>query len=373
MLPLGYFTIKDLLHDRWRSLLTIISLAVVVAGYLLLASLSRAFQTVGSQSHLTGNLVVISTDAIDPMESSLEEEVLQNLHSLAPDQIERTFPTLFQHMNIDGRIVQVRAVPLEEMPASLGLILLAGNWPSAAHQVVVDEEVARSAGWVFGSTVNIYGTDFQVSGLVRASENNLGAIWMTYPEGQDLFGTEHGFQVGYLALIPSADPESVRTLLQSQADISARYTVYLENAISENYNQINHNMVTISSVMAVISLLAITFGIYNSTSLSLTERSREIGLLQLIGFTQGKLRSFLFFRALLLTLAAYGLGLALVGFYSYYHNIHSPISFLEAPLLLSLPVSTSLPGLGLATTFALLGVWLTTVRFVAVNPLTRDN
>ena len=76
MLALGYFTFKDLMHDRWRSLLTIISLAVVVAGYLLLASLSRAFLTVGKQSQVTNNLVILSADAIDPMESSLDEESL---------------------------------------------------------------------------------------------------------------------------------------------------------------------------------------------------------------------------------------------------------------------------------------------------------
>ncbi len=35
------FVIKDLISDGWRSLLTIISLAVVVVGYLLLASLAR--------------------------------------------------------------------------------------------------------------------------------------------------------------------------------------------------------------------------------------------------------------------------------------------------------------------------------------------
>ena len=72
MLALGYFTFKDLLHDRWRSLLTIISLAVVVAGYLLLASLSRAFLFVGKQSQVTNNLVIITADSVDPMESSLD-------------------------------------------------------------------------------------------------------------------------------------------------------------------------------------------------------------------------------------------------------------------------------------------------------------
>ncbi len=373
MLALGYFTLKDLMHDRWRSLLTIISLAVVVSGYLLLASLSRAFLIVGKQSQVTNNLVIISADAIDPMESSLDEEILQTAREIAPDQIQRTFPTLFRHMDIEGRILQVRAVPLEEMPTSLGLTLLDGRWPSGSRQIVVGEEIARVASWRIGSTVNIYGADFQVTGLVRATEHNLGAIWMTYSEGQSLFGMQHSFQVAYLPLVPSANLESVRSLLQADPRISTHYTVYLENTVSDGYNQVTHNLVTLSSIMAIVSLLAITFGIYNSTSLSLTERSNEISLLRVIGFTQGKLRGFLLSRALVLTLAAYSLGWVVLDFYYYYRNLHSPMGFSEAPLNLSLTPSTSLLGLGLATTFAFLGVWLTSRRFAPLSPISGSD
>ena len=373
MLALGYFTFKDLLHDRWRSLLTIISLAVVAAGYLLLASLSRAFLVVGKQSQVTDNLVIITADTIDPMESSLDEEILQTAREIAPDQIQRAFPTLFRHMNIGGRILQVRAVPLEEMPTTLDLTLVLGHWPSGSRQIVVGEEIARVASWRIGSTVNINGTVFQITGLVRAADNNLGAIWMTYPEGQRLFGMSSGFQIGYLPLVPLADPESVRARLQADPRISDHYAVYLENALSNGYNEINHNLVTLSSIMAIVSLLAITFGVYNSTSMSLTERSHEIGLLRVVGFTQTKLRGFLFARALVLTLAAYSLGWAVLVIYFNYRNLHAPMGLSEAPLILSMTLSASLLGLGLATAFAFLGVWLTSGRFATLNPLTGSD
>jgi len=369
MFALGYFTFKDLVHDRWRSLMTVISLAVVVAGYLLLSSLSRAFLTVGKQTQVTHNLVILSADAIDPMESSLDADVLQVARAVAPGQIQRVFPTLFRHMEIAGSILQVRAVPLEEMPAALNLTLLQGSWPSGSQQVAVGEEIARAGSWTIGSRVNIYGTDFQVTGLVRAADTNLAAIWMTYTEGQRLFGMQHGFQVGYLALAPSADPESVRAKLQADPRIASDYTVYLENAVSEGLNQVNHNLVTLSSLMAIVSLLAITFGIYNSTSLSLAERSYEINLLRVVGFTQARLRGFLFARALVLTLAAYSLGWLVLDCYFIYRNSYAPLGISEMPLNLSLTASASLLGLGLATAFAFLGVWLTSRRFATLNQL----
>jgi ABC-type antimicrobial peptide transport system permease subunit len=369
MRALAHFTLRDLLYDAWRSLLTIISLAVVVVGYLLLAALSRALIMVGKQSQVTNNLVVIAADAIDPMDSYLDDEILQTARDIAPDQIDRAFPTIFRHMNIGGRILQVRAVPLDEMSSSLALTLVQGSLPSGPSQIVVGEEIARVTSWKVGSTVNIYGMDFKVTGLVRASENNLAAIWMTYVEGQHLFGMDHGFQVAYLPLVPSADPESVCAKLQADPRISTRYTVYLENAVSNGYSEPNHNLVTLSSIMSVVSLLAITFGIYNSTNLSLTERSHEISLLRVVGFAPGKLRGFLLARASVLTLTAYGVGCAVFVIYSSFQNAHAPMGFSEAPLILSLTPSTSLVGLFLASAFAFFGVWLTSGHLATVNAL----
>jgi putative ABC transport system permease protein len=373
MRTLGYFIFKDLMHDRWRSLLTVSGIAMIVVAYLLLSSLSQAFLVFSKQSQVTSNLVIVAADVLDPMESSLDEEILQTALQIAPDQIQRVFPTLFRHLNIDGQIMQIRAVPLEEMPAALALTLFQGRWPDGPREIVVSEGVAQIASWKIGSTVNIYGTGFQVTGLVRAGENNTGAVWMTYPEGQSLFGMRRGFQVGYLHLEPSADPESVRAMLQADPRISTHCIVYLENALSSLYYQISHTFLTLNSIMALVSLLAITFGIYNATNLSLTERSHEIGLLRVVGFTQGKLRGVLLARTLVLTLAAYSLGWVISVIFINYHRTHTTMGVSAAPLILNLTPSASLLGLAVAITFSFLGVWMTSVRLATLSPLTGSD
>ena len=373
MRALGYFTFRDLMHDRWRSLLTIFSLAVVVIGYLLLSSLAQAFVIFVKQSRITSNLVVIAADTIDPKDSSLNEEVLQTAREIAPNEIQRTFPTLFQHLTIGGHIIQIRAVPLEEMPNAMALTLVEGNWPAGSQQVVVSEDIAQVNSWKVGSSINIYGTDFQVTGLVRTVENNYGAVWMTYTEGQLLFGTAHGFQIGYLSLEPWANPESVRTILMADRRFSANNVAYLESTLNDGYNQINTNLLTMSSILALVYLLAVTFGIYNVTSLSLTERGREISLLRVLGFSQGRLRGYLFVRALVLTLVAYGLGWMISLVFINYQRLHTSIDLFFAPLILRLTPSTSLLGLGLVTVFAILGVLLTTGRFASQNPLSGSD
>jgi ABC-type antimicrobial peptide transport system permease subunit len=367
MLALGYFTFRDLLHDRWRSLLTIISLAVVVVGYLLLASLAQAIVILTRQAQVTNNLLIVSANTIDPMDSSLGDAVLQTAMQIAPDQIQHAFPIIFRHLTIDGRIMQVRAVPLEEMPAALALTLVQGGWPDGPRQVVVSEGAAQLASWKIGSTVNIYGTNFQVTGLVRSTENAFGSLWMTYTEGQRLFGTSRGFQVCFLALVPSANPESLRLRLLADPRISADYSVYLENVFTNDYNQSNTNLLILSGLMVLVSLLAVTFGIYNATSLSLTERSFEIGMLRVIGFPLSKLRGFLFARALVLMLAAYSLGWVVSLIFIDLQRLQASVDLIF--LTLRLTPFSSLAGLVLAVIFAFLGVWLTSGHLAALSPL----
>ena len=374
MRTLCHFIARDLIHDRGRSLQTILSLAVVVVGYLLLASLAQAFTAFGEQSQVTGNLVIVAADALDPMESSLSEDILQIAQQSAPDQILRTFPVIFRHLNIQGKTMQVCAVPLDEMPAALSLTLVDGNWPSAQskRQIVISKSIARSTSWKIGTNVKIYGQDFEVTGLVQSDGNDYGALWMTYTEGRRLFGMKRGFQIGYLPLVPLADPESVRQQLQADPRISTHYAVYLENALSARYSQFNHNLLTLSNILALVSLSAITFGIYNATSLSLNERGHEISLLRLIGFTQTRLRGFLLARTLVLTLAGYSLGWVAALLLIHDLGIQAPIDVVVSPVVLSLPPSISLPGLAMAIVFAFLGIWLTTGRLAEINPLTRS-
>ena len=369
MRTLAHFIARDLWHDRLRSLLTVLSLAVVVVAFLLLASLAGVFQAFGKQSRVTNNLVIISADALDPMESSLSPDLLQTARQIAPDQVQRAFPMLFRHLTIQGRILQVSAVPLEELAGAVGLTLLSGSWPTAARQVVMSTGVARATAWQVGSTVYIYGADFQITGLVQSAGDDYGALWMTYPEGQRLFGMARGFQIAVLPLVPSADPETVRRKLQSDPRLSAHYAVYLENALSDRYSQVNHNLLTLSDLLALVSLSAITFGIYNATSLTLAERGHEVNLLRVIGFTQARLRGFLFARTLVLTLAAYALGWAAALMLIHYLAAHLPIELLVAPLNLSLSPSAALLGMGLAGFFAFLGTWFTTQRLAALSPL----
>jgi ABC-type antimicrobial peptide transport system permease subunit len=359
MRALIYFTVKDLLHDAWRSLLTVLSLMVMVLSFLMLSTLSRAYLEFGKRVLNSSNLVIISADVIDPMESSLSEAVLDAARAIAPNEITNAFPEIFRHLNIEGQILQVVAVQPDEMNTGMALELVQGDWPSGLQDIAISEGVLHITPWKIGSVVNVYGTDFRVIGILRAAGNNYASVWMTYSAGQHLFGPKRGFQMGIIQLDPAANPETVRLKLQKDPRLSANNSVYLVNSLNDRYSQINHNLLVMSGIQAFLSLLAITFGTYNANSLSLVERSREVVLLRLIGFTRGKLSSFLFVRSLVLTGMAYCMGWIAAALFINYQQTHTPINIQSAPLLLRLTPTTSLVGLGLAIGFALLGIWMT--------------
>ena len=73
MLALTYFTFRDLLHDRWRSLLTILTLAAVVVGYLLLAALAQTMASLSKRAPITNNLLIIETTSNAPKGAVFDE------------------------------------------------------------------------------------------------------------------------------------------------------------------------------------------------------------------------------------------------------------------------------------------------------------
>ena len=150
------------------------------------------------------------------------------------------------------------------------------DWPDAPRQVVVSEGAARLGSWEIGSTVNIYGTDFQVSGLVSTDENAFGSVWMTLAEGRQLFGTSRGFQVGYLTLVPSANPEKVSSICAVLAETDVINMVSRGIATPDILKGIHLSMAS-----RIVKLLKVT-GIKEGTALLTGGLALDGGLLAAI-------------------------------------------------------------------------------------------
>jgi putative ABC transport system permease protein len=87
--------------------------------------------------------------------------------------------------------------------------------------------------------------------------------------------------------------------------------VQLRRAAIESFNGTLREMVTKIQVVYLLFAAVIAFGVvYNSARISLSERSRELATLRVIGFTRGEISYILLGELALVTLAAVPLGLA---------------------------------------------------------------
>jgi hypothetical protein len=72
------YIFKDLLFDRGRSILTIISLAAVIVSTMVASALSELFMQFGSITESgSSNLLILSDYALSPMQSKLDDVILQ--------------------------------------------------------------------------------------------------------------------------------------------------------------------------------------------------------------------------------------------------------------------------------------------------------
>lgn len=368
LVTFGTYLLKDLRHDLGHNLLTIAGLSIMVLSYLLTAALSEAFHEFGSQpGYASQNLVLLAADTIDPMQGSVSQSALEQAvqaiqAAYGPESVRRAAPTILRTLRIQAgsviRSMQVFAVEPQSMTDVYHLALLEGRYPSGSAEIAASEEAFRLAGWLVGQSIEFYGQEFKLVGKVRYEAGKIASLWMTYTAGENLFGTRRGFQLAAIQISGSLDPETVRAYLETVPGILPAHAVYLEQEVHDRFAQAVQDILKFTIVMDVLALGVISFGVFNATSLTLAERSREIALLRVSGFASGSIRRFLFGRAFLQSLIAYFLGWILAE-WVVLGQMGASFSLHSAYIKISLSPENLLLGLVLTILFAWFGVWLT--------------
>ncbi|GAA3319197.1 hypothetical protein GCM10020331_025110 [Ectobacillus funiculus] len=115
-----------------------------------------------------------------------------------------------------------------------------------------------------------------------------------YPFGQFLFGTDDIQSV----TIQAVDADSMQIAGQKAADmlnaskpddLKGKYEVFNLEELQKQISQLTGIMTSIIGGIAGISLLVGGIGVMNIMLVSVTERTREIGIRKALGATRGKI------------------------------------------------------------------------------------
>jgi ABC-type antimicrobial peptide transport system permease subunit len=205
--------------------------------------------------------------------------------------------------------------------------------------------------------VRVYGTDFTISAILSASGTYFASLWLPLDRARELYGAQAPYQAMYVQPSPQADTEALRLALQGLPVVQGRYAVFYEDSYTQRNNQATRDIDALAKIAAGLAMLAVVLGVYTATRLSLTERSREIGCLFVLGFSTRSVRLFLLARAQLLVAAAYLAGLAAAWGYETLRGTEHLI-ILGFTLRFEISPGQALAGFAWMVLLSALGVWL---------------
>ncbi|MBQ9155431.1 MAG: ABC transporter permease [Eubacterium sp.] len=179
---------------------------------------------------------------------------------------------------------------------------------------------------VTGESVTLNGLDYQIVGVL-AEENNtmsamMGESYDIYVPFTTLIRTGSGLS-SYVTRFyaSSADQDSMdqaestlKLWLLSRFDNDEdAYTLINQSSIMEVMESVNGTMTLLLGGIAGISLLVGGIGIMNIMLVSVTERTREIGIRKAIGASRGTIMCQFLIEAFIISLLGCGIGILLSG------------------------------------------------------------
>lgn len=201
------------------------------------------------------------------------------------------------------------------------LTLVAGTGPRNDTQVVMDQGTAQKYGFHVGNRVTVLlpGAPrvFTISGIVKfGTANNLAGATIaafTLPTAQSLFDKVGQLDTIDVLVTPGARSATVERniakILPRGVEVVTGQTVADEN--TSLMNQILGFLSTALLVFAFIALFVGAFTIFNTFSIIVGQRTRELALLRIVGASRRQVFNSVLFEAFLMGLVASLLGLGL--------------------------------------------------------------
>ena len=187
------------------------------------------------------------------------------------------------------------------------------------HSALVTERLAAQDGLAVGSPLTIQGAGeritYRVVGIIRGDGPLTGAFGRTVVvpllTAQAVFD-ESGVTRVDIGLTADAHPGEVTTGLESRL-LAEPYVLSSPQELAATLRASTTDFQATTALIAAIALFAGAFLIFNTLSMTVVERIREVGLLRAAGASRGQVMSFMLTQALVLGVIGSLLGLFLGG------------------------------------------------------------
>lgn len=238
-------------------------------------------------------------------------------------QINKTKTITANSEAVNSQITGADAVyqTIQSLKLTSGSFFTESEVLGAAKDIVLGDEIVTtlfgddSASFVIGQTVRIDGKVFQIIGVITDSS---AAIIPITTAQTILFAQTHLDQISVNITdidLAGTTTEEITNLLMNQHDITDEdaldFNIRSSQSFIDTISTVTGTMTSMLSGIAAISLLVGGIGIMNIMLVTVTERTKEIGLLKALGAKNQAILSQFLIEALVLTLVGGLLGIVL--------------------------------------------------------------
>jgi putative ABC transport system permease protein len=338
--------IENLKHKPMRSLLSILLIGVPVTLILTLVGLSHGM--LDDSAHRTRG---IGADIIVRPPGSTLLTLSGGISSKIVDWFERQ-PHVKMAMGVVNQPVQnvtlgATGIDLGKFNRmSGGFTYLHGGPFRGPGDVLIDDWYANQKGAQVGSTIQIFGKPWRVSGVIASGK--LARIVFPLEILQKLSSNEGKVSQIYLKV---DDPKNINTVVQQLKARLPDYSIYSSEELVSMYNP--NNIPALREFTIVVMAIGVLIGfavVCLSMYMAVLQRTREIGILKSLGSSNGFILRIILAEAVLL-----GVGGTLLGILMSYGAHWLMVTFVPASFPMAIvPIWWPISG-GITIGGALLG------------------
>lgn len=192
-----------------------------------------------------------------------------------------------------------------------------GADPGAGQDALITTALAREDALSVGSRIGLQGIDapvyLRVVGILADDRPWAGAdgraVVTTVPSAQSAFGADGLTRID-VVLAPGTDPAAVTASLETRLQAEP-YVISSPSDMAAAMRASTGDFVATTALISAIALFAGAFLIFNTLSMTVVERVRELGLLRAAGATRRQAASYILVQAAVIGALGAVLGLAL--------------------------------------------------------------
>jgi putative ABC transport system permease protein len=335
---MGKATLKGLLAHKLRlaatALAIVLGVSFVAGTYVLTDTITASFDTLFKQVTQGIDVAVRSQETFGGFDTGevrdpMPEEVLNEVKGVDGIRVAEGSVTGYaQLVGKDGKAVTTGGAPslgvsLSQGTAfSAGSTIRSGRLPSGPGELVVDAKTATDTGYKVGDRVKVLfqgpAKTFTVSGIIGFGQaDNLGGarlVGFDLPTAQELLNRNGKFDEIDAAAAEGVTPEQLRDRVRAVLD--PRYEVLTgaelaEDTAAQINDTIGRFLSTALLAFAFVSLLVGGFLIFNTFTIIVAQRTRELALLRCLGASRRQVMSSVLLESLIVAVIASLVGLGL--------------------------------------------------------------